>query len=84
MVDLNPGATGFTGRAASITLDQDMTQLVPGRGPFVYVGGGGDVAVTTWGGDDVTISAPAGSTLPVAVQRVKTAGTTATGLLQIG
>ena len=84
MADLNPGVTGYTGRAAPVTLDQDLAQLVPGRGPFVYVGGAGDVAVTTWGGDDVTFTVPGGAELPVKVRRVHTTGTTASGLVQLG
>lgn len=84
MADLNPGASGYTGRAAPLTLDQDLAQMVPGRGPFVYVGGAGTVAVTTWGGDTVTFTVPGGAELPVAVRRVHTAGTTASALVQLG
>jgi len=48
----------------------------------IYVGGAGNVKVTTLGGDTVTFSgALAGTILPVRVARVFSTGTTATNLL---
>jgi hypothetical protein len=49
----------------------------------LYVGGAGDVAVTTVGGDTVTFSAmAAGTILPVLVTQVK-AATTATLIIRL-
>jgi hypothetical protein len=48
----------------------------------LYVGGAGNVSVTTNEGTTVTFTAvPVGSILPVAVQRVRATGTTATNLV---
>lgn len=50
----------------------------------VYVGGAGDVVVIPAGGQAaVTFTAQAGSVLPVMVTAVKSASTTATGLVAI-
>ena len=58
---------------------------VPGKAycyRALYVSGAGDVKVVTMGGSTVTFSAvPAGTVLPVAVVRVFSTGTTATGLV---
>lgn len=49
------------------------------QGANLYVGGAGNVAVTTIGGDDVTFNAvPIGTVLPVQVLKLKSTGTTAT------
>lgn len=48
----------------------------------IYVGGAGDIAVTTANGHEVTLVAvPAGSVLPIVVRIVKATGTTATNLV---
>ncbi|SAJ89285.1 spike base protein, RCAP_Rcc01079 family [Burkholderia multivorans] len=48
----------------------------------IYVGGAGNVAVKTTGGNTVTFTAPpVGSILPVEVQQVLATGTTATLLI---
>jgi len=48
----------------------------------LWVGGAGNVAVVTEGGNSVTFTAvPAGTLLPVAVQTVKSTGTTATNMV---
>ena len=48
-------------------------------GAFLFIGGAGNVAVTTIGGDDVTFNAtPIGTVLPIQVLKVKATGTTAT------
>ena len=47
----------------------------------LYVGGAGDLAVVMASGQTVTFAVPAGSLLPVRVDRVKATGTTATDLL---
>lgn len=51
---------------------------------LLYVGGAGDLAVVTDGGDAVTFSAvPAGSFLPVHIKQVKATDTTATEILAL-
>lgn len=58
--------------------DSDMA--TPARS--LYIGGGGDLRVTTTGGDDVTFSGvPGGTILPVSVARVWSTNTTATSIL---
>ena len=48
----------------------------------IYVGGAGNVAVVTEGGDTVTFTAPpVGSIIPVSVQKVMATNTTATLLV---
>lgn len=47
----------------------------------LYVGGGGDVKVDTWGGETVTFANVQPGVLPVRVKRVYATGTTATGLV---
>lgn len=48
----------------------------------LYVGGAGDVKVTTTGGDAVVFTnVPAGSILPVRCKRVWSTGTTASGFV---
>lgn len=50
----------------------------------IYVGGAGDVKLTTTRGDTVTFSAvPVGSILPVRASRVFATGTTATNLIAL-
>lgn len=50
----------------------------------VYVGSSGDVVVEPWRGDNtVTFSMSTGEFVPVAVRRVLSTGTTATGLIGV-
>jgi hypothetical protein len=57
------------------------TNPLPNAG-LLYIGGDGNVAVTTSGGSDITfIGVKAGSFLPVKISHVKVSGTTATNLL---
>lgn len=54
------------------------------NGCVLYVGGDGDVRVTTAGGDTVTfVGLTAGSFVPVQVLRVWVTGTTATDILAL-
>ena len=49
---------------------------------ILYVGGAGNIAVTTAGGDDVTFSGvTAGSFVPVKISKVMATGTTASNIL---
>lgn len=67
---------------AAVPAKHDQNDLpIVGR---VYVGGLGNVKVTTAAGSDVTFTAaPAGSFLPVRVRRVWDTGTTATNLVVV-
>lgn len=48
----------------------------------LYIGSGGDVAVTMRDGGDVTfVGVPTGSILPIQVRKVKSTGTTATSIV---
>jgi hypothetical protein len=67
-------------RAFAITGNDSADLTVTPRA--IYVGGAGNVKVTTIGGDTVTFSgALAGTIIPVRVTRVFSTGTTATNLL---
>jgi hypothetical protein len=60
----------------------DYTPAVIGRG--VYVGGAGDVALTTGAGTAVTFTAvPAGTLIPIFFTSIQKTGTTATSLLAL-
>ena len=75
-----PGLSSPGGNAFAVT-GNDSTDLTNAtRG--LYVGGAGDVKVTTIGGSTVTFAAvPGGSVLPVRVARVFATGTTATNMI---
>lgn len=67
--------------AAAVT-KSDSTDLGNVRG--LYIGGQGDVAVTTAGGSVVTFSSvPAGSILPIQVAKVMSTNTTATAIVAL-
>lgn len=71
----------FPAGAAAITANDavDLPQV-----SVVFVGGAGNVKVTTANGDDVTFSGvAAGMVLPVQVRRVWSTGTTATLLTAV-
>jgi hypothetical protein len=70
----------FTTGGQTFRIYQQSSQTGLGNtGAFLYVGGAGNVAVTTIGGDDVTFNAvPIGTVLPVQVLKLKSTGTTAT------
>lgn len=70
----------FTTGGQSFRIYQQSPQTGSGNtGAFLFIGGAGNVAVTTIGGDDVTFNAvPIGTVLPVQVLKLKSTGTTAT------
>lgn len=79
----NPSPTFpmFPGGAATFTASDSVNLPTPS---VIYVGGAGDVKVTTAQGDEVTFGGlAAGQVVPVQVIRVWSTGTTATGLLRI-
>lgn len=77
---LTLNANIFTTGGQTFRVYQQSSQTGLGNtGAFLYVGGAGNVAVTTIGGDDVTFNAvPIGTVLPVQVLKLKSSGTTAT------
>jgi hypothetical protein len=78
--EITLNANIFTTGGQSFKIYQQSAQTGLGNtGAFLYVGGAGNVAVTTIGGDDITFSAvPVGTILPVQVISLKSTGTTAT------
>lgn len=67
--------------AAAVTKSDSTTFSQPST---IYVGGAGDVAVRTIGGDTVTFSAmAAGTILPVLCDRVMSTNTTATLMVRM-
>lgn len=67
----------------TITKSDTTTAQQPTRG--LYVGGAGDVAVRMWYSQHVVTfpSVPAGSVLPVTVDRVMSTNTTATNIVAL-
>jgi len=68
-------------RRAEAVTPSDIADL-PNASRALYVGGAGDVEVTTVGGDTVTLAAASGF-LPLCVARVHAAGTTATDIVAL-
>ena len=70
----------FTAFPNTFVVYQASSQTTIGNaGCFLYVGGAGNIAVVTIGGDILTFSGvPAGTTLPIQVIKVSSGGTTAT------
>lgn len=68
-------------RRAEVVTPSDIADL-PNSTRALYVGGAGDIEVTTVGGDTVTLTAASGF-LPLCVSRVHAAGTSATGIVAL-
>jgi hypothetical protein len=70
----------FAATSKTYVIYQQSAQTGSGNtGAFLFIGGAGNVAVTTLGGDDVIFNAvPVGTILAVQVLKVKATGTTAT------
>lgn len=81
VVVLNADIFAATGKAYVIYQQSPQTSY-GNAGCFLFVGGAGNVAVTTIGGDDVTFNAvPVGTVLPVQVLKVKSSGSGTTATL---
>lgn len=74
------GLTSPASRAAAVTPNDAADLVVHARS--LWVGGFGNVAVVTVGGDTVTFTGVSGL-LPVRVKRVLATGTTATGIVAV-
>lgn len=74
------GLTSPASRAAAVTPNNttDLTSVARA----LWIGGAGDVAVITAGGDTVTFANVSG-VLPVRVKRVLATGTSATGIVAV-
>lgn len=68
-------------RRAEAVTPSDIADL-PNFSRALYVGGAGDIEVTTVGGDTVTLTAASGF-LPLCVARVHAAGTSATDIVAL-
>lgn len=78
---LSPHSEYFTS-AAAVTPDNDNDLANFGRA--LWVGGVGNIALTTLDGSEVTITAiAAGTLLPIRVKRVKATNTTATLIINL-
>ena len=77
----NDGVTQYPSNAKALTAsDTDTFDTAV----MVYVGSGGNVAVTTAAGVSVTfVGVPTGSFVPVKVTAVKSTGTTASSLVAV-
>ena len=77
------------GRAAAVTPSNtvDIPSITGGtsnNGCVLYVGGDGDIKVTTAGGDEVTfVGLSAGTFIPVQVLKVWATGTNATDIVAL-
>lgn len=82
---LNLNADIFTVLDQNYIIYQQSPQTGSGNtGCVLYVGGLGDLAVTTTGNDDVTfVGINAGSFIPVHILKIKSTGTTATNILAL-
>ena len=77
---LNTGLESPARRAEAVT-PNDAVDL-PNSSRALYVGGSGDVRVTTVGGDTVTLTAASGF-LPLCIRRVHATGTSATAIVAL-
>ena len=79
---LTADATVSARRAAEVVTSNSVTYESPTRG--VYVGVGGNVKVDMVSGGTVTfVGVPAGTLLPIQVERIYTTGTTATNMVAL-
>lgn len=69
--------SGVATDCASITPSDSTIQMWR----MIYVTGAGNLKVTTWDGNDVTVALPAGYEFKCAVRKIFSTGTTATGLI---
>ena len=81
VIVLNADIFAASGKAYVIYQQSPQTSY-GNNGCFLFIGGAGNVAVTTIGGDDITFNAvPVGTVLPVQVLKVKSSGSGTTATL---
>lgn len=81
VIVLNADIFAATGKTYVIYQQSPQTSY-GNNGCFLFIGGAGNVAVTTIGGDDVIFNAvPVGTVLPVQVLKVKSSGSGTTATL---
>jgi len=81
-MNLGPNATHPARFALAVTPSDSTDMTLSARA--LYIGGAGNLAVITDGGNTVTFTGiSAGSILPVAIARVLATGTTATNILAL-
>lgn len=81
-VSHSAGLSSPAGNAAAVTPNDSADLSVAGRA--LWVGGTGNVALVTVGGNTVTLAnVPAGTMLPVRTARVLATGTTATSIVAL-
>ena len=76
----SPTYPSYPNGARAVSLSDTVNMETPA---VIYVGGAGDVKVTTFNGDEVTFTMPAGGIVPVQVTRVWSTGTTASALVAV-
>lgn len=80
LAGMSRGTTSPASHAFTIT-PNDGADLTPSWAHALYVGGTGNLRVTTIYGDTVTFTAVPAGIFPVSVRRVHATGTTATALV---
>ena len=81
VIVLNADIFGASGKAYTIYQASSQT-TIGNTGCFLFIGGAGNVAVTTIGGDEIIFNAvPVGTVLPVQVLKVKSSGSGTTATL---
>lgn len=70
------------GRNAAAVTPNDSTDLTY-TSRALFIGAAGTVSVITAGGQTVSFTCPAGAILPLCINRVRSTGTTATGIVAI-
>ena len=66
----------------AVEITPSDTESLPHTTRALYIGGAGDVAVLLLGGAEVTFRGlQAGTLIPIRIDQIKRAGTTATGLI---
>jgi len=74
---------GFSEKAVEVDVSAS-DQALPLGSRAIYVGGAGDLAVTMWGGGDITFTGmAAGSYLPIRARTILSTGTTATDIVAL-
>lgn len=72
----------MNGYVHGATITKSDSANLPNVAQALYVGGAGDVAVVTAGGEQLTfVAVPAGTTIPIRVTKVLSSGTSASNIV---